>query len=99
MIQPEIVINVRGGVIKEVYSSGELADLVVVDWDAEDSAGRCDGVRLRIGCAGVTKQQAAFELQIGQPPLHQTSVVRHLEVVHTQQPPVVPDGVALKQAL
>jgi hypothetical protein len=34
MPEPEIVISIRGGVVQEVYASGPLAELVVVDWDA-----------------------------------------------------------------
>jgi hypothetical protein len=33
MPEPEIVISLRGGVVQEVYTSGPLAYLVVVDWD------------------------------------------------------------------
>ena len=32
---PQIVINIQGGVIWEVFCSGPLAELTVVDWDTE----------------------------------------------------------------
>jgi len=35
MSQPQIVINIQGGVIQEVFCSGPLAELTVVDWDTE----------------------------------------------------------------
>ena len=35
MSQPEIVINLQGGVVQEVFCSGPLVELTVVDWDAE----------------------------------------------------------------
>lgn len=44
MSQPEIVINVRGGVVQEVYCSEELADLVIVDWDEPGTSGANDAV-------------------------------------------------------
>lgn len=37
MSETQIVINLRGGLIQDVFASGELADLVVVDWDAPPS--------------------------------------------------------------
>ena len=35
MSEPEIVINIQGGVVQEVFCSGPLAELTVVDWDVE----------------------------------------------------------------
>lgn len=37
MTQPEIVISILGGMVQDVYCSGELEDLVVVDWDVDQS--------------------------------------------------------------
>ena len=31
--EPEVVINLSGGMVQEVYASGTLGDLTVVDWD------------------------------------------------------------------
>jgi hypothetical protein len=33
MPKMQIVINVHGGLVQEVFASGPLAELVVVDWD------------------------------------------------------------------
>ena len=33
MPEMQIVINVQGGLVQEVFASGPLAELVVVDWD------------------------------------------------------------------
>jgi hypothetical protein len=33
MPKTQIVINVSGGVVQDVFASEQLADLVVVDWD------------------------------------------------------------------
>jgi hypothetical protein len=35
MTQPQIVISILGGIVQDVYCSGALEDLVVVDWDVE----------------------------------------------------------------
>lgn len=48
MSRPEIVINVHGGVVQDVFCSEELADLVIVDWDTTDD----DGVA--VPCRGRT---------------------------------------------
>ena len=37
MNQPQIVIHLSGGVIKEVFSSDRDADVIVVDWDVPRS--------------------------------------------------------------
>ena len=33
MPKMQVVINVHGGLVQEVFASGPLAELVVVDWD------------------------------------------------------------------
>ncbi|MDY0165731.1 MAG: hypothetical protein RBS80_04260 [Thermoguttaceae bacterium] len=33
MPEMQVVINVHGGLVQEVFASGPLAELVVVDWD------------------------------------------------------------------
>ena len=35
MPEPKIVLNIQGGVFQEVFCSGPLAELTVVDWDTE----------------------------------------------------------------
>ena len=37
-VRPEIVINVHGGVVQDVYCSDPQADVIVVDWDADPSS-------------------------------------------------------------
>ena len=49
MLAPHIVIIIHGGLVQEVYCSGQLADLVVVDWD------------VRGGDEGITEVQRAGE--------------------------------------
>ncbi|MGE0608441.1 MAG: hypothetical protein AB7O62_15200 [Pirellulales bacterium] len=44
MNKPEIVINVHGGMVQEVFCSEELADLVIVDWDVTGDSAPGDGV-------------------------------------------------------
>jgi hypothetical protein len=31
----QIVISVLGGIVQDVYGSGEIEDLIIVDWDVE----------------------------------------------------------------
>ncbi len=62
MPEMQVVINVHGGLVQEVFASGPLAELVVVDWDV--APGDHQAVEVEVG---QNQLRASVQHPIAQP--------------------------------